>query len=130
MALCAWTNHLAAFAVGCLMMGISQAVFILARQSYLAEAVPVESRARAMSTLGDVMRIGMFIGPIVAAVAIHRFGLGGAYVVGMAALAMSALIAARLPESPTSTGTDLHPGTGAGMTPSTLCSTLRDHRRV
>src|SRR5205823_325973 len=98
MALCASTNHLAVFALGSFMVGMSQAVFSLARQSYLTEAVPVEYRARALSTLGGVMRIGMFIGPFIAAGAIHQYGLTGAYGVGIVALAMSALVAARMPD--------------------------------
>ena len=49
-ALCAWTRQLAVFALGGFMVGMSQAVFNLARQSYLTEAVPIELRARAMST--------------------------------------------------------------------------------
>src|SRR6185369_12001512 len=98
MALCAWTDQLAVFALGCFMVGMSQAVFSLARQSYLTEAVPADYRARALSTLGGVMRIGMFIGPFVAALAIHRFGLVGAYGVGVGALVLSALVAARMPD--------------------------------
>src|SRR3954453_20464275 len=61
MALCAGTSHLGVFAIGSFMVGMSQAVFSLARQSYLTEAVPAAYRARALSTLGGVMRIGMFI---------------------------------------------------------------------
>jgi MFS family permease len=130
MALCGWTRHLGAFALGAFMVGMSQAVFSLARQSYLTEAVPIEYRARALSTLGGVMRIGMFIGPFVAAAAIHRFGLGGAYGVGVAALALAGLIALRMPELES----DFARGDGMAATPApaapTVRSTLRDHRRV
>lgn len=125
MALCAWTTHLGLFALGCFMIGMAQSVFSLARQSWLTEAVPMAYRARALSTLGGVMRIGMFIGPFIAAVAIHRFGLAGAWVVGMAALLAAALVSARLPE--------LQPDAVAPAVPSaapTLRSTLRDHRHV
>ena len=96
-ALCGWAGHLGAFAIGCFMVGMSQAVFSLARQSYLTEVVPFEFRARALSTLGGTLRIGMFIGPFVAAAAIHRYGLIGAYGVGMAALLVSGVLAARMP---------------------------------
>ena len=125
MALCAWTTHLGLFALGCFMIGMAQAVFSLARQSYLTEAVPVAYRARALSTLGGVMRIGMFIGPFIAAAAIHRFGLAGAWVVGVAALLVAAAVSARLPE--------LQAEAEAPAVPSaapTLRSTLRDHRQV
>ncbi|MDE2455716.1 MAG: MFS transporter [Burkholderiales bacterium] len=98
MALCALTGHLGFFALGCFMVGMSQAVFGLARQKYLTEAVPPEFRARALSTLGGVMRIGLFIGPFAAAGAIQRWGLVGAYGVGIAALLVAAGVAARIPD--------------------------------
>jgi MFS family permease len=130
MALCGWTSHLGLFAVGCFMVGMSQAVFNLARQSYLTEAVPVAYRARALSTLGGMMRIGMFIGPFISAVAIHSFGLVAAYGVGIAALVAAGVIAARIPDLEV-------PGAAANRTAAqpalpapTLASTLRDHRHV
>jgi len=130
MALCAWTSHLGVFALGCFMVGMSQAVFSLARQSYLTEAVPVEYRARALSTLGGVMRIGMFIGPFVAAAAIHRYGIAGAYGVGVAALAVAGLVAARIPDLEANAAeADAATTTPVPAVP-TLMSTLRDHRRV
>jgi MFS family permease len=131
MALCAWTSHLGVFAIGSFMIGMSQAVFSLARQSYMTEAVPVAYRARALSTLGGVMRIGMFVGPFIAAAAIHAYGLTGAYGVGIAALAVAAIVAARIPDLETDAGE------GDAATPSavpaaapTLLSTLRDHRHI
>jgi len=131
MALCAWTPHLGLFAVGSFMIGMSQAVFSLARQSYLTEAVPVEYRARALSTLGGVMRIGMFIGPFVAAAAIHAHGLTGAYGVGMVALVVAALVAARIPDlAVDAAGVDTASATAAAPAAPTLLSTLRDHRHI
>jgi MFS family permease len=127
MALCAWTGHLGVFALGTFMVGMSQAVFSLARQSYLTEAVPIEYRARALSTLGGVMRIGMFIGPFVAAVAIHRWGVVAAYGVGIAALALAALVAARIPDLEAGAH---EPATPAPAAAPTLLSTMRDHRHV
>ena len=130
MALCAWTNHLGAFAIGSFMVGMSQAVFSLARQSYLTEAVPVEYRARALSTLGGAMRVGMFIGPFVAAAAIHRWGLTGAYGVGIVALVMAALVAARIPDlEPHTVEADRDAAEPAPEVP-TVLSTLRDHRHI
>jgi MFS family permease len=131
MALCGWTSHLALFALGCVMVGMSQAVFSLARQSYLTEAVPPEFRARALSTLGGVMRIGLFIGPFVAAAAIHRWGLAAAYGVGVVAVLVAGVVAARMPDLPDEAG---HAGAAAAGTaaaaPPTLLSILRDHRQV
>ncbi|MCW5633701.1 MAG: MFS transporter [Rubrivivax sp.] len=131
MAMSAWTSHLWLFAIGCLMVGMAQGVFGLARQSYLTEAVPVEYRARALSTLGGVMRIGMFVGPFIGAAAIVRFGLAGAYGVGVVALLLAAVVAARLPdlqvEGHEAAG-GAAPGTAAPAP--TWLGTLRDHRHV
>jgi len=126
MALCVGTSHLGLFAAGCFMVGMSQAVYNLARQSYMTEAVPIEYRARALSTLGGVMRIGMFLGPFLAAGAVHAFGLSAAYVLGIVAVVGAAAVGARIPdlEAP-----PVPPGQGAPV-PATIASTLRDHRHV
>ncbi|SCX59579.1 MFS transporter [Variovorax sp. EL159] len=126
MALCVWTSHFSLFAVGCFMVGMSQAVYNLARQSYMTEAVPIEYRARALSTLGGVMRIGMFIGPFLAAGAVHAFGLSAAYVIGIVAVVGAAVMGARIPDlvaPPVPHGQ-------AAPASTTIVSTLRDHRRV
>ena len=130
MALCGWTRHLGLFAVGCFMVGMSQAVFNLARQSYLTEAVPVAYRARALSTLGGMMRIGMFIGPFISAVAIHRFGLVAAYGVGIAALVAAGVIAARIPDLEVPDDAANRTAAQPALPAPTLASTLRDHRHV
>ena len=98
MLLCIAVPDLGVFAVGIFMVGMSSAVFGLARQKYLTEAVPVEMRARALSLLGGVMRIGMFFGPFVAAGAIHFVGIAGAYAVGIVALLVAAATGVRIPE--------------------------------
>ena len=130
MALCAATSHLGIFALGSFMIGMSQAVFSLARQSYLTEAVPVEFRARALSTLGGSMRIGLFIGPFIAAAAIHSYGIIGAYGVGIAALMVSAIVAARIPDLETRHATAQPDAAKPAPAKPTLLSTLRDHRHV
>ena len=130
MALCAWTNRLDLFALGCFMVGMSQAVFSLARQSYLTEAVPVAYRARAMSTLGGAMRVGLFIGPFAAAAVIHRYGLIGAYGVGIAALVVAAVVAARIPDLEAS-AVEAGAVTAATVPPApTWRAIVRDHRHL
>jgi MFS family permease len=130
MALCASTRQLWAFALGSFMVGMAQAVFSLARQSYLTEAVPPEFRARAMSTLGGVMRIGMFIGPFVGAAAIHRFGLAGAWGVGIGALVLAALVAARLPDLEHHSEAGASRAAEPAAAAPTWLSIVRDHRHV
>lgn len=125
MVICVCTSHLGLFAAGCFMVGMSQAVYNLARQSYMTEAVPIAYRARALSTLGGVMRIGMFGGPFLAAAAVHAFGLAAAYWVGIAAVLGAAAIGARIPDL------EVPPAApGQVQARTTILSTLRDHRRV
>jgi MFS family permease len=100
MLLCVLVPDIRSYALGIFMLGMSTAVFSLARQSYLTEVVPIHYRARALSTLGGVMRIGLFVGPFIAAVLIHYVGVGGAWGVGVAALLLSAVVAARIPDLP------------------------------
>lgn len=128
--LSAWTNHLAVFALGCFMVGTSQAVFGLARQSYLTEAVPPEFRARAMSMLGGSMRVGLFIGPFIAALAIHGFGLVGAFAVGVVALLVAAAVAARIPDLVAAPDEHAAEPARPPAAPPSLRAILRDHHRL
>ncbi|MEE2567952.1 MFS transporter [Pseudarthrobacter sp. J64] len=85
-------NGLWLLAVAMVVVGMSASVFSLARQKYLTEAVPVEFRARALSTLGGVSRIGIFIGPFVGAAVMQVGGLHSAYWVGVGGMAAAALL--------------------------------------
>src|SRR5699024_388457 len=49
--------------VGIFCVGVAQSVFFLARWTYVMDLVPGHYRARAMSTLGGMMRVGVFFGP-------------------------------------------------------------------
>lgn len=89
---CGLAPHIAVFAVGAFLVGISASVFMLARQSYLTEAVPIQFRARALSTLGGVMRIRVFLGPFLGAGAIALWGLRGSFIVFGAALALAGVL--------------------------------------
>ncbi|WP_323959238.1 MFS transporter [Arthrobacter sp. JZ12] len=89
---------LAVFGAAIFMIGMAGAVFGLARQTYLTEAVPLEYRARALSTLGGVTRIGVFLGPFAAALAMSFTGLDGAYLVGAMMTLAAAVLSFCVPE--------------------------------
>ncbi len=80
------------FVAALAVLGLTQAVFLLARQAYLTDAAPVPMRARAMSTLGGVHRVGLFLGPFVGAPVIAVWGPQGAYAVSAAAGLLTVLL--------------------------------------
>lgn len=61
-------------AVGVFLVGLSTAVFALARHAYMTTAIPLRIRARALSSLGGVFRFGYFVGPFLAAGVVHLTG--------------------------------------------------------
>ncbi|BDZ49886.1 MFS transporter [Frondihabitans sucicola] len=61
-------------ALGVFLIGLSTAVFALARHAYMTSFVPPEIRARALSSLGGVFRFGYFVGPFLSAGLIHLTG--------------------------------------------------------
>lgn len=96
--LCIVAPNASMLALAALMIGVATSVFFLARQTYLIDAVPFAMRARALSTLGGVNRIGMFIGPFAGAGMMQLMGLNGAYWVGVVALVAAGALAFALPE--------------------------------
>lgn len=65
--------------VGVFLLGMTAAIFGLARHSYIAETAPKEFRARALSILGGMFRLGSFIGPLVGAWIIQNYGIENIY---------------------------------------------------
>lgn len=124
MLLCLTAPNLVVYGLGILLIGAASAVFNLARQKYLTEAVPIRFRARALSTLGGVMRIGVFIGPFLGALAISFLQLSGAYWVGVGAVIVAGLIALTMP--------DLVPpgGTGVAASSPKVTAIIASHRKI
>ncbi|WAC65550.1 MFS transporter [Agrococcus sp. SL85] len=50
--------------VAVFVLGLGHAVFGLARHAFMTTFVPLRYRARALSTLGGIFRLGMFVGPL------------------------------------------------------------------
>lgn len=101
------------YMLGILMIGMAAAGFNLARQSYLAVAIPITHRARAMSMLGGMQRVGAFVGPFIGAGVQSFMGLQGAFAVGAVAMGTAVIVTffvrelddpgARAPSGPTTT---------------------------
>lgn len=108
--------------------GLANAVFGLARQAYLAAAVPLRVRARAMSTLGGIFRIGSFIGPFVGAIIVTHRDIASAYAFAAVMSLAAAGLAALLPDLPAPTEPD--GGHGEPRAHPTVWSVLVRHRHV
>lgn len=118
----AHAHSLALLALVVLIYGMCTAVFGLARMTYLSEVVPVDRRARAMSLLGGTMRIGRFIGPFLAAGAVHLAGLSAALDLSAAMDLVAFVVVWLQPELPGTQGRVREPGSVLGV--------VRDQRRI
>lgn len=94
------SHSLLILSLAVLLQGFTAAVFNLARQTYLTESIPLHWRARAMSTLGGVFRVGWFVGPLVAAAIINHWNLTAAF--GFSALMslVAGLVTLFMPDLP------------------------------
>lgn len=96
--------------VAVLATGAAAAVFNLARHSYLTEITPPLRRARVLSTLAGVHRIGQFLGPFAGAAVIHGGDLRYAYLLG-AGTALAATVTVTLARDDTVRGAQPAAGT-------------------
>lgn len=97
---CVLAGSVGMLALGVLATGAAEAVFGLARQSYLTEVTPVLLRARALSTLGGVGRVGSFVGPFLGAAVVHLTSTGGAFLLAVVTTLITAAVVAVTPDPP------------------------------
>ena len=74
-----FATNLWMMSAGVFVLGGTAAVFGLARHAFIAEHAPIQFRARALSFLGGMFRLGSFLGPLIGAVIIELFGLEHVY---------------------------------------------------
>ncbi|TQL53245.1 MFS transporter [Subtercola boreus] len=82
------------FGIGIFLLGLSAAIFALARHAFMTSYVPVAYRARALSTLGGTFRAGWFIGPFLGAglIALTGSSLSVFFVMGLCGVAIIVLL--------------------------------------
>jgi MFS family permease len=78
--------------------GAAWTAFLIARQGFLIEAVPVYWRARAMSLLGGTFRIGVLVGPLIGALLISLADLRAVFLLAAVTSAGAALLALVMPD--------------------------------
>lgn len=131
----------AALVVGILALAVSSNLWSLARQAYVAESVPPHWRARGMSMLGGMLRLGKMIGPGAGAVAIAWWGLPGSiwFQAAATAVALGLVLAFTAPtptllaEEDDQEASSVRPtrgsfADGAGEVDDPILSAVRPHR--
>ena len=128
-----FVKNLWVFAAIVFIHGLSGSVFNLARQAYLTVAVPMKWRARAMSSLGGVFRIGHLLGPLAGAVIIHNYGLIGIFPLASAMCIFAAVVTMYMPDISGNTTPATWPKASASAAadqPVTLWAVLWAHRHT
>jgi len=120
---CAAATHWVSLALGVFALGALHAVFLLARQAYLAEHIPPLKRARAMSSLGGVGRIGLLIGPFLGSAVIGTWGIRAVFWVAAGLSALVALVVFAVPDI-------AGPGAEASEERVSARAIVRDHARL
>jgi MFS family permease len=114
-------------ALAVLVTGLAGAVFTLARQAYLTEAIPIRMRARALSTLGGTFRIGLFVGPFIGAAIVSAGTIGAAYAFAALMSLSAAVLTAFLPDLTKQSRTA---AAAQGQGHLSVRTVLAQHRRV
>ncbi len=105
MVMCVIAPNPVALGFGIFLVGLSAAVFALARHAFMTSFVPLAYRARALSTLGGANRLGAFVGPFIAAGVIHLTGVATyAFWIHIAACLACAVVLFTLPDPTTTFG--------------------------
>ena len=119
------SESVVALAVLMLVMGGGWAFWQLARLAYVSEVVPIEQRGRALSLVGGVYRLGLFLGPILGGFLGKYYGLGSAFyaqaAMGLAASTLMFIVVRQ------GSGAEDLTGNGIG---GRLVGTVVEHRAV
>jgi MFS family permease len=78
--------------------GAAWTAFLIARQGYLIDAVPIHWRARAMSLLGGTFRVGLLVGPLLGAALISVADIRAVFLLSGGTSLAAALLALVMPD--------------------------------
>jgi MFS family permease len=98
MTLAALTDSVLGLGVGVLLSGVCWTMFLIARQGFMIDVVPISHRARAMSLLGGSYRVGVLVGPLIGAGLIRLTDLASVFWLGAVMSVCASLLAATMPD--------------------------------
>jgi MFS family permease len=91
-----WSNQFPGLVALRFLAGIGAALWALSRHAYIAEAIPIAQRGKALSMFGGINRIGIFAGPAVGGILTDLVGIQATFglsaVLSGMALVVSALL--------------------------------------
>ena len=96
------------FVASLLVLGLGDLTWDLGRQTYLADHVPHQARARVMTTFGGVLRVGRVIGPALGALVLSLTNIETVFVIHLVAAGLS-ILAVIVFVTPKLRGTDAPP---------------------
>jgi MFS family permease len=82
-----------------ILSGIGTALWSISRHSFIATAVPIETRGRAISVFGGINRIGLFAGPAAGGFLATAFGLRSSFGLASFFAAIALVLALRYVEA-------------------------------
>lgn len=94
----ALTGSVLALAAGVLLSGVCWTLFLIARQGFMIDVVPITHRARAMSFLGGSYRVGVLVGPLIGAGLIALSDLTSVFWLAAGMSVCASGLAARMPD--------------------------------
>jgi MFS family permease len=120
LSLLSWSPVVLGIGVG--LFGVASAVWGLARQAYIIETVPLAQRARTLSAMAGLSRLGTLLGPFLGAGVVHLMGPRGGFLVQLVAVLVAAALMAAMP--------GVAADRGATGPTRTLRAVLAEHHRV
>jgi MFS family permease len=125
---CALSTRPEPLAVCALLIGVSNAVFGLARQALVTMVIAPNFRARAFSLMIGAHRLGFLVGPFIGAAAISVTGsMRAGFGVGVAAILVTIVVILLIPDPNTISGLPTPP---ADAPRPKLLTTVRESHRV
>ena len=123
-----WARSIPEVVIYRLLTGFGQALYTVSRHAYIADAVRVSGRGRAIALFGGVSRAGRFIAPLIGGTIAKAYGLRVPFlVVGLMSAAAFATMVAFVRNAET---TPQEAGSAPRSRGGHLLSTLRSQRRV
>ncbi len=125
---CALSSRPEPLAACALMIGVSNAVFGLARQALITVVIAPSFRARAFSLMIGAHRLGFLIGPFIGAAAIAASGsIRAGFGVAVAAMLVTVVAILLIPDPEEIVGM---PASSGGTPRPKLLTTIRESRRI